>query len=93
MDDKWKTNIYKGMDAAFWRGYNADEDMEVLCFIEEGLDHRYNSHSLIERAYIKKEEVDAYMQNKVFMMCPMHPSKQAEPFTLKLTGDEPRINY
>jgi hypothetical protein len=42
MDDKWKTSIYKGMDQAFWKGFNAGEDMEVMCFIEEGLDHRYN---------------------------------------------------
>lgn len=92
MPDRFKKNIYKGMSDAFWKGYHAGPEKEVICFIEEGLSHRATNISLQERAYIKKEDIDNYINNdRVFKLCPMHPSKQAEPFKLKFTGGAPRI--
>ena len=88
MDDKWKKQIYKGMDSFFWRGYHAAPEREIMDFIAEALKHRFAQVSIIERAYIKKDEVDQYViHDKIFNMCPMHPSKMGEPFKLKYSGE------
>lgn len=64
--ERFKKNIYKGMDFLFWQGFYAPPEVEVVCWIEQGLEHRRNNISLIERAYIKKEDIEAYYNDRIF---------------------------
>lgn len=83
--------IYTGMSKQFWEGYHSPPE-KVFCHIEEALSHRANSLTMYEKAYVTKEQVDAYMNDPNFKLNPMHPDHQSEPFKLVLKGADPRIH-
>lgn len=83
--------IYHGLTKSFWEGYNSPPE-KVHCHIEEAMAHRKNKLDQYEKAFITKEEVEAYYNDKIFKMNPMHPDKQGPPFKLSIKGEKPRIH-
>jgi len=46
----------------------------------------------MERAFRTPEQIEDYYNNdKIFKQCPMHPKFQEKTWTLKYTGEPPRI--